>query len=90
MNELIERMEVEKQACVIINYRYEEFKRHIICVQEFINNEFDYIGTSDFERMHECYLWLNGFLWGLNSIGYIDDVLREKYVQELLDMMTFS
>lgn len=79
-------MKEEKLIYVVALNWYEGFKKATAELQEIHDNGLiccDSRAENDANRYYED---LNGFLWGLTTIGYISNELREEYTNQLIEM----
>ena len=78
MEKLFERMKEEHLIYVVALNWYEELEKATAELQEMRDNGIICFDSTAEENANKYYENLNGFLWGLNTIGYISDELRKK------------
>lgn len=70
---------------VALNW-YEGLKKATVELQEMHDNGIICFDSITEKHANKYYENLNGFLWGLNTIGYISDELRKEYTEQLIEM----
>ncbi len=89
MKELIKRMKQDGKNTAVINLWYSEFLSAVNFCKNLYNNGRIYSYTTKYKESNRLYENMNGFIWGLNTVGYISDETRDSIIDELIEMQNF-
>lgn len=84
MEELIKRMEQDGKNAAVITIWYSEFLSAVDFCKNLHNSFCLYIDTDEYTRFNKLYEDMNGFIWGLYTVGYISDKTRNSIISELI------
>ncbi len=84
MEELIKRMEQDGKNTAVITNWYSEFLSAVDFCKNLHNSSCLYIHTDEYAKFNKLYEDMNGFIWGLDTVGYISDKTRDSIIIELI------